>query len=98
MKMLLDRKCTETTDLNLSYNALNINRDKEDSIIFLEKLKEFLHASEVITHLELSGMNIGDACLELLPIIKSNSSLRIVHLSNNLITKETKRFMFNNLA
>jgi len=96
--MLLSRKTTEIVDLNLSYNALNIAKEKKDALSFLEKLKEFLHSSEVITHLELSGMNIGEHCLDLFPVFKENSSLRIVHLSNNTISKDTKKFMFNNLA
>ena len=98
MSKLLSKKTNEITDLNFSYNALNVVRDKEVAMNFLDKLKEFLHSSNVITHLEISGMNIGDNCLELLPIIKSNSSLRVVHLSNNMISKDTKKFMFNNLA
>ena len=42
-------------------------------------------------------MNIGEHVLQILPEIKDNNHLRIVHLSNNLISKETKKFMFNQL-
>ena len=31
MTVLLEQKRNEITDLNLSYNALNVNREKEDS-------------------------------------------------------------------
>ena len=63
----------------------------------METLKEYLSKSEKITHLELSGMQIGESVLELLPEIKKSRTLRVVHFSNNLISKETKKFMFNTL-
>jgi hypothetical protein len=59
MDMLLKRKTTETTDLNLSYNPLNFNLYRKEAESFLLKLQEFLHSSTTIAHLELSGMDIG---------------------------------------
>ena len=60
MEVIVDRKMQEICDLNLSYNALNLaakdGGECEDAKIFFEKLKEFLHKSDAITHLELSGM------------------------------------------
>jgi len=101
MEVLLERKTAEICDLNLSYNALNLNAKEgselEDGKVFILKLKQFLSTSEKLTHLELSGMNIGENVLQILPEIKANNHLRIVHLSNNLISKETKKFMFNQL-
>ena len=95
MTVILESKRNELTDLNLSYNALNVNREKEDSLKFMEVLATFIRTSRTITHLDLSGMQLGDQILTILPEIQKSSSLKVVHLSNNLLTKETKRFIFN---
>jgi len=60
MTVLLESKRNEITDLNLSYNALNVNREKEDSLKFMELLATFIRTSRSITHLDLSGMQLGD--------------------------------------
>jgi hypothetical protein len=86
----------EINDLNLSYNALNKYREEKDFLNFIDLTKEFLSSSKAMTHLDLSGMQIGEHVIELMPVIYT-SALRVIHLNNNAITKDNKRFIFNTL-
>ena len=46
----------------MSYNTLNFNElsvDYQDSISFMENIKEFFKAARYLAHLNFSGMHFG---------------------------------------
>jgi len=59
----------EINDLNISYNALNVHREEKDFHKFIEMLKEYLRTTRALTHLDVSGMQIGEYVKGLMPVI-----------------------------
>ena len=103
---VLTAKYSKTvTDLNLSYNILETDLTKrspavllsDSSLAFCEDLITYVQTSTRIVHLDISGMQMGAKALDLVQEFSTSDSLRVVHLNNNMISYETKKFISNYL-
>jgi Ran GTPase-activating protein (RanGAP) involved in mRNA processing and transport len=72
--------------LNLSYNQL---RNDEASDSFIELMSEYLKVTDILNHLDLSGMNFnGDQMREITEYICNSPNLLGVHLNDNGIARD----------
>lgn len=56
-----------------------------------------MHENNYLTHLDISGMNLGDGLADLIETFQNSSVLDVVHLSDNCISESVKQLMFNSL-
>jgi Ran GTPase-activating protein (RanGAP) involved in mRNA processing and transport len=66
-----------------------------DSLELLNELSLFVEESPCLTHLDISGMQMGSRAQELVRKFANSDSLRVVHLNNNMISYEVKKFISN---
>jgi hypothetical protein len=105
MSVLHEKHLNYITDLNLSYNLLETDPLKrspdcllsQSSQDFLQDLTQFVEESRCITHLDISGMQMGTKALDLVKQLSTSDCLRVVHLNNNMISYEVKKYISNML-
>lgn len=80
--------------LSLAYNCLNFNPvtpDYQHSVNFISKLMAYIDKSEILNHLDLSGMNIPfDHLVHLAEHLSIAPCLMGLHLSDNGLSSEPK--------
>ena len=78
--------------LNLSYNNLYFdenNIDLQPSEDFIENMCDFIICAEVLSHIEMSGMNLGrEQVSQLAQTMASSETLLGIHMSDNGIRLE----------
>ena len=82
MQAFYDHK-KRLTDINIAYNTLDAIGQEAESQSVVNHLIKFIHYSRVISHLDLSGLNLAHLSEQMIQPIRDSKSLCIVHLSNN---------------
>lgn len=81
--------------LNISYNSLTFDKNHQEDYIasreFVANMCEYFDKTEVLNHIDLSGLNFGaQQFSELMQSLPNVKFLEAVHLNDNLISEDLK--------